>query len=476
MKNVYQQIWLWLVYLASILFIMMILLTTSASDFITPLFNLFFVPILLAAATLNVRSCIIISLLATIASSIIAYGPNIPRIEYLSIILVRGAFYLALGYLAAIIAERMKAASRNWQSLVDITRVINTSLDINETLRSITQKAVELSSADACSIRLLSDNGAELNYVESFGLSESYLQKGQVIVNEQPFARRILAGEEVAITKVHDSTDLIYQAETLSEGITGIMGIPLRTGDKIIGQLNLYRKNRKRNFQKSDRRIARAFAEQAATAIQNARLYASVRKNYLDTVRALTRAVEARDPLTHGHSERVAALATRIGREFRLSSSEMETLEFGALLHDIGKISLDDSILAKKTTRYSPDEQLLLEMHPMVGKSILDAVAFLQPAIPMVLYHHECWDGSGYPEGLQEEDIPLLVQIISVANSFDATMYRILPFPLTTEDTMDEMHKLAGTAFSPAMLAVLDKIYARDGKKMVEAESPSGLF
>ena len=343
-------------------------------------------------------------------------------------------------------------------------------------MRTITQNAVELSNADACSIRLLNDSGTELNYVDSFGLSDSYLQKGKIIIQETPFSRRIMAGEEVVINEVHDSNDLMYQEATISEGITGIMGIPLRTGDKIMGQLNLYQKSNKHRFHRSDRRIARAFAEQASIAITNARLYASIRKNYLDTVRALTRAVEARDPLTHGHSERVAALATRIGREMHLVSSEMETLEFGALLHDVGKISLDDNILAKKTSRYSPDEQMLLEMHPMVGKSILDAVAFLQPAIAIVLYHHECWDGSGYPEGLQEEEIPLLVQIISVANSFDAIMYRILPFPLTTEDTMDEMHKLAGSAFSPAMIAILDKIYARDGKKMVESESTSGLI
>ena len=466
-----------MLYLASLVLIILLLTISGTSKVISPLYNLYLVPILLAGATLNRRDCILIGLLGTVASSVTAHGWHLPPTDLAWAVLgVRGAFYLSLGYLAAIIAARMNASTRNWQSLVDITRAINTSLDFQETLKTITQKAVELSSADACAIRLLNQAGTALDYAESFGLSDHYLGKGKMIIAEHPLARQILSGEEVLIKDVRKARDLVYRTETMAEGITAIMGIPLRTGDNVIGQLNLYQKRSSRRFNRRDYRIANAFAEQAAIAIHNARLYASVRKNYLDTVRALTRAVEARDSLTHGHSERVAALAARMGMALHLSPQDMETLEFGALLHDVGKISLDDNILTKKTSRYSLDEKMLLEMHPMVGRSILDAVDFLKPVIPIVLYHHEHWDGSGYPEGLLEEEIPLLARVIGVANSFDAIMYRTLPFPLTTEDTLDELRKLSGTAFDPALISLLEHIYALEGKSMLEVKNTPSSF
>lgn len=149
-------------------------------------------------------------------------------------------------------------------------------------------------------------------------------------------------------------------------------------------------------------------------------LYESIQRNYLDTVRALTRAIEAKDAYTFGHSERVAEYATKMAHALHLATKDEQTLEFGALLHDLGKIGMDEPMSPSNNAPL--DRQIMEQMHTMIGKSILDPVEFLHPAIPIVMYHHENWDGSGYPEGLSGEEIPLLARIVSLANRLDRSV------------------------------------------------------
>jgi HD-GYP domain-containing protein (c-di-GMP phosphodiesterase class II) len=237
------------------------------------------------------------------------------------------------------------------------------------------------------------------------------------------------------------------------EGIVSIMHAPLRIEDKVIGMLNLYRK-RYTGFTSQDASVAQAFAEHAAIAIQNARLYASIRKNYLDTVRALSRAIEARDSIALGHSERVAETAVAIARVLPLPENEVQMLEFGALLHDLGKISLEDQILLRPG-HLTPDEEVILQMHPLIGKSILDPIEFLRPAIPILMYHHERWDGLGYPEGLCAEEIPLIARIVAVANGMDHIMYLSSPFPIPQKIALEELAQAAGTLYDPRITDAL---------------------
>jgi putative nucleotidyltransferase with HDIG domain len=230
--------------------------------------------------------------------------------------------------------------------------------------------------------------------------------------------------------------------------------VPLHCGRDPLGIMNLYRK-RFTGFTARDYRIATAFAEQAAMAIFNARLYDSIRKNYLDTVRALTQAIEAKDPLTFGHSERVAEIAVAMAHVIDLSEEEVQAIEFGALLHDIGKISLDESILSTPPEYLSVDDRMMLEMHPMIGKTILEPIEFLHPSIPIVLYHHEHWNGDGYPEGLLGEQTPLLARIVTVANEYDHACHRSLAKD-SPEEGMIFMREGAGKRYDARLVDVLE--------------------
>lgn len=437
---------------------------------VASLHNLYYVPILLAAMVFGETGCVVIALLATVASGMADAGLHLPAgMTAWWSIAVRGAFFLSLGYLAARIAERSRAHTRSWQSLLEISQAINGSLDLEETLHTITQKSVELTSADASAIRLLSDDGQEMVYADSCGLSEKYKTKGPMLVADNAFLQRLLHEGKIYTHDVRKSIELQYRDEILEEGIVSILSIPLKIGDKVTGLLNLYRK-RSLTFPGRDRRIAYAFAEQVALAIQNARLYASIQRNYLETVRAFTRAIEAKDAATHGHSEHVAQYAVKLGAALGLSAAELQTLEFGALLHDLGKISLDDRTLFKKGT-LTVDEQVMLEMHPMIGKSILEPVEFLRPAMPIVLYHHEHWDGTGYPTGIAGEEIPLLARIVAVANGLDHLMYHASPFPLQEAIALEELNAQAGTRYDPALVASLASVLAAQSST-VEADEP----
>jgi HD-GYP domain-containing protein (c-di-GMP phosphodiesterase class II) len=163
--------------------------------------------------------------------------------------------------------------------------------------------------------------------------------------------------------------------------------------------------------------MLQAFADQAAIAIRNARLHEDLRRSYWETVNALARAIEAKDPHTLGHSERVTDYALRLGQALELPQEELETLRFAATLHDVGKIGLADRSLAGGHLDMS--DAVLVRMHPLIGLAILQPVEFLAPALDAVRHHHERWDGTGYPDGLAGEDIPLPARILAVANLYD---------------------------------------------------------
>lgn len=151
----------------------------------------------------------------------------------------------------------------------------------------------------------------------------------------------------------------------------------------------------------------------------NTQLFARQGDLLAASVRALTSAIDAKDPYTHGHSERVARVAVCIAEELGLDKEQQETLYLGGLLHDIGKIGVDDKIL-KKDGPLTPDEHREIEKHPQLGYEILCGVEQLQKILPVVLHHHEEWDGSGYPHGLVGEATPLLARITAVADAYDA--------------------------------------------------------
>jgi putative nucleotidyltransferase with HDIG domain len=181
---------------------------------------------------------------------------------------------------------------------------------------------------------------------------------------------------------------------------------------------------------------------------------------YLGAIRALAMALDARDPYTAGHSERVSALSVAIGRRMGLADRELEVLRLGALLHDIGKIGISDNVL-RKPAALTPDEYELIKTHPAVGSRILRNVRFLEPHLPVVELHHERPDGRGYPFGLKGDAIPVLARIVHVADAFDAiTSARAYRPGRPSEAGLSELQRCAGTDFDVDAVRALALVLA----------------
>jgi putative nucleotidyltransferase with HDIG domain len=193
-------------------------------------------------------------------------------------------------------------------------------------------------------------------------------------------------------------------------------------------------------------------AGSAASAIANQKLYEDVRKAYLQAIRALANAIEARDKYTAGHTDRVDKLAELIARQIGWSDAQIETLHMGCALHDIGKIGVPDSIL-NKSDILTDDERRRMMKHPQLGLRIIRGHDLLKPSIPFIIAHHERYDGKGYPKGLKGEDIPLEGRLLAVADTFDAIVSdRPYRKGATLAVAIRELIAHKGTQFDPMLV------------------------
>ncbi len=188
----------------------------------------------------------------------------------------------------------------------------------------------------------------------------------------------------------------------------------------------------------------------------------SLEDAYRSTLKALTAALETRDLETHGHSERVVSYSMRLGREYGLGSRHTKSLEFGSLLHDIGKIGVPDLIL-RKPAKLTPEEWVLMRQHPLHGQQILRGIQFLEGAARVVAQHHEKWDGSGYPLGLRGEEIDICARIFSVADAFDAiTSNRVYRKGKPYLAAAEELDAWAGKQFDPKVVEAFHRVPPQD--------------
>ena len=193
---------------------------------------------------------------------------------------------------------------------------------------------------------------------------------------------------------------------------------------------------------------------------------------YRTTLKALVAALEARDSETHGHSERVVSFSLRLGREFALDAAQTRSLEFGSMLHDIGKIGVPDAVL-RKPARLTEDEWEKMRLHPTHGRQILSGIEFLEGAARVVAQHHERWDGSGYPLGLKGEEIDLNARIFAVADAFDAiTSDRVYRKGRGYDEALAELEAYSGRQFDPAVVAAFSRVPREEWERLRNISAP----
>ena len=238
-----------------------------------------------------------------------------------------------------------------------------------------------------------------------------------------------------------------------------MLAVPLRTKNSLIGVVEVLNKKNGESFTNDDMIMLEALANQAAVAIENARLYANVKELFVNTVRSLAAAIETKDVYTRGHSERVTMFAELIANALGFTEEETDNLNLAGILHDIGKIGVDESIL-RKPAKLTEAEYIEIMKHPEYAANILEAIPQLRHIIPAVKYHHERYDGNGYPSKLKGEEIPYFSRILAIADTFDAMSssrpYReALPFNVCIE----EVKRCSGTQFDPELAATALKAF-----------------
>ncbi len=203
-----------------------------------------------------------------------------------------------------------------------------------------------------------------------------------------------------------------------------------------------------------DTQLLEASVSHLGSVLQTARLYEDQAKMFLGTISSLIRALDAKDPYTRGHSDRVAALARQLARQIGLDEKTCERYHITGLLHDVGKIGVPEAVLCKPG-RLTDDEFAFIMRHPEIGFRILDGVPGMEDLLPGVMHHHERYDGKGYPHGLAGEEIPLIARVLCLADTFDAmSSNRAYRSAMTRETVLEEIIRCAGSQFDPELAPV----------------------
>ncbi len=275
----------------------------------------------------------------------------------------------------------------------------------------------------------------------------------------------LLRGSEAQSQECNPADRLLFTGNL--EGLQAILVCPIRKKEALLGLMVLGETRRweRSPFSPEKIRLCDSMARQMANAIVNARLYEEVvfkgnqlKAANLDSIKALAEALETKDVDTMGHSDRTVHYALSIAERLGLSEQDQELFQYAAILHDIGKIGIPETIL-KKPGKLTPEEYEVMKQHPVLGAKIVQQIKFLQPVIPLVRADHERWDGKGYPDGLNGEGIPLGARVVAIVDAYDAmTSDRVYRKAPGKEYALAELQKYAGTQFDPHLVKLFLEI------------------
>jgi PAS domain S-box-containing protein len=342
------------------------------------------------------------------------------------------------------------AVKEELQDIFKVNRTLASTVDLKKIFSLITRLTCELMQTDTCVLRLLNEDKKTLVINSSYCISDNFIQKSSVIKLGEGIGGIVAQTKKPLAVYDIDKDSRVKSKELMKkEGLRSMLAVPVVFQDKVLGVISTGSK-KARHFLEEEIEVLDIFASQVAIAIQEARHYDDIHINYFNTIHALVLAIEARDPYTRGHTERVTKYSIEVGRALKMYHNEMEILRYAAEVHDVGKISVPDFIL-NKPGKLNPVERAMVELHPVKGAEMLEPLAFLRPALPIVRHHHERYDGTGYPDGLEKDKIPLMARILACADAFDAMTsdrsYRRRK--LTTEEALMEIRNNAGSQFDP---------------------------
>ncbi len=336
------------------------------------------------------------------------------------------------------------------------------TLDLQEILQTLLNSTARVLGASTGSVMLVTHSGTELQLMAHLDQHRA-MQVGQRTAISEGIAGWVASNRRTLILP----RDFTRHPELKNEargGTISALSLPIETKDSVLGVLNLSSTLEGYEFSEETAQLARALANQAAVAIENAQLFETLRDLHSRVVRALGSAIDAKDRYTQGHSALVARYGAALAASVGLSEKEVQDLEIAGYLHDIGKIGIYDAILQKEG-KLTTEERNIIRTHPVIGATIIEPIGFPWDIVAAVRHHHEWWNGNGYPDGLKGRQIPLGARVLAIVDSFEAmTAHRPYKPAMTLEEAWMEVSRMAGIQFDPEMvehfLSILDTVAA----------------
>lgn len=346
-------------------------------------------------------------------------------------------------------------------SLMQMSALINSSLDTGEIRRTAVTVASACVAADAASLLLIDRQTGELCFEVATGSKGGFLENRRMKPGEGIAGWVARKGGAIIVDDVKNDKRFnpVFDAES-GYDTRNMIVVPVFCKGTMLGVLQAINKLNG-NFSEEDLEMLETVANLVGTAIENALLFQDQRETFMGITTAFAEALEKRDTYTGGHTRRVRDYSLVIANQMGLSSAECNELKLSAILHDIGKIGVSDKIL-QKPGKLDHDEFIEMSSHPSCGSEILDHVKSLRSMLGGVRHHHEKYDGSGYPDGISGDKIPLIARIISVADAFDAmTSTRAYRTALPHEKALKELNDCSGKQFDPIVVEAFVAAYNR---------------
>ena len=323
-----------------------------------------------------------------------------------------------------------------------------------ELAESVINVACKLIHSEAASLMLIDKEDNELYIAASRGFPADVASTVRIKMGEGIAGRVANTGKPIFVEDIESDIRFLKTNTAQRYESNSFICVPLRVKNNVVGVMNINAPREIKSFEDRDVRLMTILADQAAMTLENIELYNNLQNFYFEMIQTLARAIDAKDSYTYDHADRARHYAKQIAEKMHLPQAIVKHVEYAALMHDIGKIGIEEHIL-RKPGRLTLEEVEVIKKHPTIGNKIISPVTFLAPVAPMVLYHQEWYDGNGYPEGLSGEEIPLGSRIVAVIDAYDAmTSDRPYRKALPKEYAISELRKGAGTQFDPGVVDV----------------------
>jgi HD-GYP domain-containing protein (c-di-GMP phosphodiesterase class II) len=363
-------------------------------------------------------------------------------------------------------SRRQLSQMQTWRS---IDQAILSNLDLKSTASVILKEAAKHIHVDALALLVLDPKTQTLNFVDGYGFRYDTLKHSHLKIGESFAGQVALEKRRVHVRNLEKNPKNFSRAATFKEeGFMMYLGIPLVARMEVRGVLEIFQR---KPYEPDEEwlTLLETLANQIAIAIDNALLVKFLKDSNMElnsaydaTIEGLSRALELRDRETEGHTRRVTEMTVDLARRIGVPEADVTQIRQGALLHDIGKMGIPDAILLKPGA-LMPDEWKIMQQHPIYAYELLSQVEHLKPAMDIPLYHHEKWDGTGYPYGLNGEQIPFAARLFSFADVYDAL---ISDRPYRTawpkEKALFYIQSQVGIYFDPSILPIFNKLILRE--------------